>query len=283
MRQKISVILGILAVCLLAFLLFTAVKRDKAEEIQDKTDTETQEEAEIIFNPEDLVYDGSGKLDLMEGVSAKENGKDITSQVNAFLTGDGTQEKKKIRYTVFDSGGKEISKERNLLMEGYEGPHIMVSESLEISAEDLTDLTGRLSERGELKGENGFGVDVTEAISWTREKISKGLYKIVFTLTNEYLDETQEEIQASVSGEVQDIQLGLAESSIEITAGTEFFPLDYVEVANDPDYGSIADRIQVNNMVDIQTPGVYHVVYTLTSMDGTQITEEVLTVTVTGR
>lgn len=282
MKQKISVLLGILSVCLLVFLFFAAAKRDKTEEMQDKKMEETGE-IEIFFEPEELVYNGSGSLNLMEGVFAKEDGRDITDTVSAFLTGDGTKEKKKIRYTVFASNGKEMSRERNLRMENYEGPQITVPSAIEISAEDLADLTGKLSERGELKGENGFGIDVTESISWIREKISKGQYKIVFTLVNEYLDETKKEVQVSVSGEVQDIQLELAESSIKIPAGAEFFPLDYVKAANDPAYGEISDRIQVNNMVDVQIPGVYHVVYTLTSMDKTQIAEKVLTVTVIGR
>ena len=89
-------------------------------------------------------------------------------------------------------------------------------------------------------------------------------------------------MQARISGEVQDLTLALREDRIEIPAGSEFYPLDYLKEAQDPSFGSIADRVQVSSTVNTAKPGNYTAVYALTSVDGTQRAEAVLEVTVTG-
>ena len=283
MRQRwIYKAAGITAVFLFAGILAAAVFQDSKNRISVKEETDAL--AVLEFESEELVYSGSGKLDLMDGVRAESSlGEDLTSQVSAVLTGEGTENKKTVRYTVFDSQGKEVSRTRTLLLKDYQGPQIQAEDSLDLTAEDLENLIETLEKRGEIKGEDGFGMDITDQITWKREKLSTGRYLLTFTLSNDYLDTVQKEAEAYIEGEPQDIQLTLAEDSVTIPLGAEFSPWDYVLVAQDPSFGSIADRIQISSSVDVSVPGNYYVVYTAESVDQTQTAEAVLRVTVADR
>lgn len=285
MRQRwIYKAAGITAVFLFAGILAAAVFQDSKNRISVKEKEETDALAVLEFESEELVYSGSGKLDLMDGVRAESSlGEDLTSQVSAVLTGEGTGNKKTVRYTVFDSQGKEVSRTRTLLLKDYQGPQIQAEDSLDLTAEDLENLIETLEKRGEIKGEDGFGMDITDRITWKREKLSTGRYLLTFTLSNDYLDTVQKEAEAYIEGEPQDIQLTLAEDSVTIPLGAEFSPWDYVLVAQDPSFGSIADRIQISSSVDVSVPGNYYVVYTAESVDQTQTAEAVLRVTVADR
>lgn len=283
MRQRwVYKAAGVTAVFLFAGILAAAVFQDSKNRISVKEETDAL--AVLEFESEELVYSGSGKLDLMDGVRAESSqGEDLTSQVSAVLTGEGTGNKKTVRYTVFDSQGKEVSRTRTLLLKDYQGPQIQAEDSLDLTAEDLENLIETLEKRGEIKGEDGFGMDITDRITWKREKLSTGRYLLTFTLSNDYLDTVQKEAEAYIEGEPQDIQLTLAEDSVTIPLGAEFSPWDYVLVAQDPSFGSIADRIQISSSVDVSVPGNYYVVYTAESVDQTQTAEAVLRVTVADR
>lgn len=283
MRQRwVYKAAGVTAVFLFAGILAAAVFQDSKNRISVKEETDAL--AVLKFESEELVYSGSGKLDLMDGVRAESSlGEDLTSQVSAVLTGEGTGNKKTVRYTVFDSQGKEVSRTRTLLLKDYQGPQIQAEDSLDLTAEDLENLIETLEKRGEIKGEDGFGMDITDRITWKREKLSTGRYLLTFTLSNDYLDTVQKEAEAYIEGEPQDIQLTLAEDSVTIPLGAEFSPWDYVLVAQDPSFGSIADRIQISSSVDVSVPGNYYVVYTAESVDQTQTAEAVLRVTVADR
>lgn len=283
MRQRwIYKAAGITAVFLFAGILAAAVFQDSKNRISVKEESDAL--AVLEFESEELVYSGSGKLDLMDGVRAESSlGEDLTSQVSAVLTGEGTENKKTVRYTVFDSQGKEVSRTRTLLLKDYQGPQIQAEDSLDLTAEDLENLIETLEKRGEIKGEDGFGMDITDRITWKREKLSTGRYLLTFTLSNDYLDTVQKEAEAYIKGEPQDIQITLAEDSVTIPLGAEFSPWDYVLAAQDPSFGSIADRIQISSSVDVSVPGNYYVVYTAESVDQTQTAEAVLRVTVADR
>lgn len=282
MRRRIYHIAGIVSVFVLGAIVFAAVRNDRAQETERPDNSPVPGSVEIQFEPEELTYDGEGSLDLMEGVTAWEDGADITDSVDAVLTGDGTPSRKRIRYSVFDSAGRAVSRERTLIMNHYTGPQISVPTALNFSSEHLRDLISWLNEQGDLKADNGYGMDVTDRVTWVREKVSGGVYNIVFSLSNEFLDRTEKEVRAYISGEISDIELQLTETRTEVAAGQDFFPLDYVASANDPDYGDISGRLQIDNMVNMAVPGTYKVIYTLTSADKTQRAEAVLTVTVRG-
>ena len=109
------------------------------------------------------------------------------------------------------------------------------------------------------------------------------MYRITFELDNAWLDHASAETEAVITGSVRDLELTLSTSETEISAGSGFHPLDYLERAEDPDYGDISDQVEVSGIPDTDTPGVYSLVYTAVSVDGTQKAEAVLTVTVRER
>ena len=280
-RHTIGKILGIGAVLLLAALFVFA----KREEIKETPVGETQKEetVELEFEPEVLEYDGKGTLDLMEGVRARtKDGEDLTGQVQAVLTGDGTNGRKKIRYSVFSEDGEETTKTRTLQLTGYTGPSLSVDDSLELTADDLDDLVACLAQQKALTADDGFGGDASDQVTWVRQRVAQGRYEITFTLRNDYLDTVSAHAQASISGDVPDLVLELSDTSITIPAGSSFYPLAYVVTAQDPDYGDILSRVEVINLADVSRPGTYFVTYRLLSLDGTQMAEASMQVTVTG-
>ncbi|MGI6007521.1 MAG: immunoglobulin-like domain-containing protein [Ruminococcus sp.] len=281
MRRNIFRGVGLTGVILLAALFLFSIYQDNENSRKESAGEEV--DAALFVATEELFYDGSGGLDLMEGVTARSSdGRDLTSQVNALLTGDGSGNRKQIRYTVFSPSGQAVTEKRTLVLENYQGPEITVSDHLELEAENLNDLIAVLKERGEIEGSDGYGRDITDQITWYREKISDGRYQLTFSLDNVFLDHAECQVQAHISGEVQDLTISLLENKIEIPAGSEFSPWDYLEAVNDPSFGSIADRVQIQSMVNTAVPGSYSVVYTAVSLDGTQRAQAVLQVTVTG-
>ena len=239
--------------------------------------------AEIQLDSEVLEYDGSGTLNLMEGVQAVgPEGEDLTERVQAILTGDGTLLEKQIRYSVFTEEGRETTVTRTLKMVGYTGPKLSVEDGLVLEAEDLPDLIQILNEQGDLTADNGFGQNAANEVSYTREKRGEGYYEVEFKLQNEYLDETSQTVEMWITGEVQDIELTLSQSSIQIAAGTEFYPQEWIETAHDPVHGDMTSQVQIENRVNLSQAGQYSVIYTLYSYDHTQKAEAVLRVEVVG-
>ncbi len=239
--------------------------------------------AEIQLDSEVLEYDGSGTLNLMEGVQAVgPEGEDLTERVQAILTGDGTLLEKQIRYSVFTEEGRETTVTRTLKMVGYTGPKLSVEDGLVLEVEDLPDLIQILTEQGDLNADNGFGQNAADEVSYTREKRGEGYYEVEFKLQNEYLDETSQTVEMWITGEVQDIELTLSQSSIQIAAGTEFYPQEWIETAHDPVHGDMTSQVQIENRVNLSQAGQYSVIYTLYSYDHTQKAEAVLRVEVVG-
>lgn len=239
--------------------------------------------AEIQLDSEVLEYDGSGTLNLMEGVQAVgPEGEDLTERVQAILTGDGTLLEKQIRYSVFTEEGRETTVTRTLKMVGYTGPKLSVEDGLVLEVEDLPDLIQILTEQGDLTADNGFGQNAANEVSYTREKRGEGYYEVEFKLQNEYLDETSQTVEMWITGEVQDIELTLSQSSIQIAAGTEFYPQEWIETAHDPVHGDMTSQVQIENRVNLSQAGQYSVIYTLYSYDHTQKAEAVLRVEVVG-
>ena len=180
MRRRLPIFAGITALVLLAVLFVQAVRMDRAgysqtggnsfaggnplpggsSTVSVGTSDPADGQAGLLFDSQELVYDGSGSLDLLAGVTAADtDGSDITDQVNAVLTGRGSGNRKVIRYSVFTSGGKELTGQRTLVLKNYRGPQLTVSGTLSLQAEDLMDLASVLRDRGELSADDGYGRD----------------------------------------------------------------------------------------------------------------------------
>lgn len=265
--KKITYLIGVIS--LLALVIILILSYQMTMNYKDENNQNSSENIKIIFD-DDLVYDGTGELDLLDGVSAQgEDGTDLTNRLNAKIVLAGND--KEIRYSVSNDNGQIVYKARNLVLKNYQEPEIIANDHLNFDVKDLSNLVTVLNGWGELKGLDGFGKDITNQITYQREKVSDGIYRLTFTLNNIYLDSTSLTVKANISGTISDPVLELYRSSIELDVGSVFYPEDYIKIANDENGNSIKDQVKISSLPNTMQPGVYNVSYQLTSSDNSVI------------
>lgn len=265
--KKITYLIGVIS--LLALVIILILSYQMTMNYKDENNQNSSENIKIIFD-DDLVYDGTGELDLLDGVSAQgEDGTDLTNRLNAKIVLAGND--KEIRYSVSNDNGQIVYKARNLVLKNYQGSEIIANDHLNFDVKDLSNLVTVLNGRGELKGLDGFGKDITNQITYQREKVSDGIYRLTFTLNNIYLDSTSLTVKANISGAISDPILELYRSSIELDVGSVFYPEDYIKIANDENGNSIKDQVKISSLPNTMQSGVYNVLYQLTSSDNSVI------------
>lgn len=265
--NKTFAVIGAAAAVLLAAVLVISLWIGRRQQ----TETPGEEQGGTVrleFENEALHYDGTGALNLMEGVRAVDaDGSDVTDQVTAVVSAGDNMTKKRIRYSVFSDDGEETVGYRQLILENYAGPGIETADTLSLDAEELSDPAVHLSESGQMTVQDGFGKDAADQVTWIREKTAPGTYDITFTYVNQFSDTAERTVPVSVNGETEDLTITLLTDEAEIPLGTEFDPEDYLEIS-DPT-GS-ASSVQVTGEVDTEREGRYSVYYTVISSDRTQ-------------
>lgn len=280
-KRTLQNVVGFSAIILLAALfavVFFMEKNDTEEVVvtQEKLGT-------ITFESSELVYDGMGKLDLMSGVSAKNaDGEDVTDKIEAVITGDGTLNRKIVRYTLLDEKGNTVTEKRTLVMKNYKGPTLRIDDELVLKASDMKDLINVLKKSGKLSSEDGYGRDISSAVKCLREKKPNGEYEMEFSVVNSYDDSQTVTVMAKINGEVADPEIKLSEKEVKVRKGETFSPLSYVAMASDTVSDDAVRKIQVSSSVNTAEPGKYKVVYTLYSADKTAKTTATLKVSVLG-
>lgn len=269
MRRKMNktfAVIGAAAAVLLAAVLIISLWLGRQ---QTKTPGEEPDgTVRLEFENEALHYDGTGALNLMEGVRAVDaDGSDVTDQVTAVVSAGDNMTKKRIRYSVFSDDGEETVGYRQLILENYAGPGIETADTLSLDAEELSDPAVHLSESGQMTVQDGFGKDAADQVTWIREKTAPGTYDITFTYVNQFSDTAERTVPVSVNGETEDLTITLLTEEAVIPLGSEFDPEDYLEIS-DPT-GS-AGSVQVTGEVDTEREGRYSVYYTVISSDHTQ-------------
>lgn len=265
--NKTFAVIGAAAAVLLAAVLVISLWIGRRQQ----TETPGEEQGGTVrleFENEALHYDGTGALNLMEGVRAVDaDGSDVTDQVTAVVSAGDNITEKRIRYSVFSGDGEETVGYRQLILENYMGPTIETADTLSLEAEELADPAVHLSESGQMTVQDGFGKDAADQVTWIREKTAPGTYDITFTYVNQFGDTAEQTAPVTVNGETEDLTITLLTDEAEIPLGTEFDPEDYLEIS-DPT-GS-ASSVQVTGEVDTEREGRYSVYYTVISSDRTQ-------------
>lgn len=278
--NKTFAVIGAAAAVLLAAVLVISLWIGRRQQ----TETPGEEQGGTVrleFENEALRYDGTGALNLMEGVRAVDaDGSDVTDQVTAVVSAGDNMTKKRIRYSVFSDDGEETVGYRQLILEKYMGPTIETADTLSLEAEELSDPAVHLSESGQMTVQDGFGKDAADQVTWIREKTAPGTYDITFTYVNQFGDTAEQTAPVTVNGETEDLTLTLLTNEAVIPLGTEFDPEDYLEIS-DPT-GS-ASSVQVTGEVDTEREGRYSVYYTVISSDRTQRAGALLKVEVARR
>lgn len=279
-NDKTSAVIGAAAAVLLAAVLVISLWTGRRQQ----TETPGEEQGGTVrleFENEALHYDGTGALNLMEGVRAVDaDGSDVTDQVTAVVSAGDNMTKKRIRYSVFSDDGEETVGYRQLILENYTGPSIETADALSLEAEELSDPAVHLSESGQMTVQDGFGKDAADQVTWIREKTAPGTYDITFTYVNQFSDTAERTVPVSVNGETEDLTITLLTEEAVIPLGSEFHPEDYLEIS-DPT-GS-ASSVQVTGEVDTEKEGRYSVYFTVLSTDRTQRAGTLLKVQVTDR
>ena len=200
-NSKMSAVIGAAAAVLLAVVLAISLWIGRQ---QIKTPGEEPDgTVRLEFENEAVHYDGTGALDLMEGVHAVDaDGGDVTDAMekqmkaererresilraegekkSTILVAEGEKESV-IRYSVFSGDGEETVGCRQLILENYMGPTIETADTLSLEAEELADPAVHLSESGQMTVQDGFGKDAADQVTWIREKTAPGTYDITFT------------------------------------------------------------------------------------------------------
>ena len=267
--------IGVVAsILLLAFLVYViAFPYDNTLTFVPET---SQNQGAITFESEEIIFDGTRNLDLMEGVYIDDgNGNDITSEGSAIITAEGTVNRKIVSYSCIDANGRTLTAKRTLVMENYSGPSIQITSPLTLTAEDLDNLIAYLQSEDLLVAYDGFGKNITTKVSHQREMLSKGNYKITFRIVNDYGDEKAISVKAKITGNVNDPDFELYSDKVSVRKDSVFEPMEYI-VSQTQNVGNVTTDSTVNTTV----PGTYRVVYTAYSTDRTSKTTKVMEVTV---
>lgn len=156
----------------------------------------------LLLKMDARSFDGNGIFDPMEGVTAIDvDGSDIRYKVAVAYTTKGLIHNKKICYTLYDANRQKLTAACTLVLENYSGPSIAMPEIEEIDIEDLDELFQILRNGGMIKGNDGFGKDVTSDItySYRLDEVS-GEAELIFMLKNQFNDSCAETFKVQVNG-----------------------------------------------------------------------------------
>ena len=236
----------------------------------------------IVFDPEELVYDGSERFDPMIGVTVTDE-ENIPVETEVFSTIQSVRGKnqKEILYTVTTPTGQSISSSRTLILKNYNGPSIQLAESLpSISEDNLNHLASYLSKADALKAFDGYDNDISSSVTceWTHDTENPLTLHVTFQIENRFLDTAV--AKADLSLQLKKPYLALSATTIKLARNAPFDPYYYVQIAMDSDGHLLPDTITITGHVDTSTSGTYTLSYTVSDSSGKSSSEKFLNVVV---
>lgn len=212
---------------------------------------------------EPLTYDGTSKLDLLNGVAVlNAEGEEEEMKIFAEISGTKVANEKIIRYSAATPDG-QITAERSLVLENYAGVSLSLPKKLpSLRAEELDSMLDALSEEEDFHAEDGYGNDITTQVT-AKHKADKNdptQIQYTFTVTNLFGDTAAVSMDLKTTA-LPIIKLFANETTVKV--GEKFFPLTFVQEAVDVDgTTSLENNISVEGeKVDTEEPGTYHVEY----------------------
>lgn len=216
----------------------------------------------ITFETEEISYDGTGELDLMNGVivSGPEGIIENASIFANIITADALDQKQ-VTYTL-DTADGQITATRKLILTNYTGPTLTLPEAMpEAAEEDLDTYLSLMPTDGSFSAKDGYGKDITAQVSsnYTIDPENPSVVHLVFTVTNMFNDKVSVPYDLTIDSDRP--ILVLKQSSVTISKGSSFQPLDYVERAESQAGQDLLNTISVEGVVDTNTPGKYVITY----------------------
>lgn len=216
----------------------------------------------ITFDTEEISYDGTGELNLMNGVVVTgPEGVVENAEVFANIVTADALNKKQVTYTL-DTAGGQVSASRMLTLNNYTGPTLTLPEEMpEAEESELDTYLSLMPTDGSFSAKDGFGKDITAQVSssYTIDPENPSVVHLVFTVTNMFNDKVSVPYDLTIDSNRP--ILVLKQSSVTISKGSSFQPLDYVERAESQAGQDLLNTISVEGVVDTNTPGKYVITY----------------------
>ena len=235
----------------------------------------------ININEKVITINKGETYNVMDGVSATDEGQDITDQVVATPDVIDTSVKgtHTITYTVNDECGETIETRTINIIDPCDinGEAIIYVNSEYVVLESGEEFDLMEGVRAEYNGQ-----DITNSISVTPDVIDtskEGLIEVVYNVITE-CGEVTKKIKVVVSKNPCEINeapvIDTSNLVLNIELGKEFNPLNGV-IATDKENGDITDRITiVKNNVDTNQKGEYEVIYSVIDDCGVAVEKAVI-------
>ncbi len=255
--------IAISAFCLIVLILLYAFGGQVIEDDNMVYEVSQADDARdaFVFDPETLVYDGTGELDLLEGVTLEGyNEEQLKKMVYIRIsTGDSLSEKI-IEYTADTEDGR-VRSMRDLLLRNYNGPSIVLPDVLPTVTMGTVDTIADLMPEGRTyRVDDGFGNDMRAyvQIEAARSPINSSEVNYTFILENAFGDRTAAQADAIISDVPATIIL--TDASVTVRTGEYLDPYDFILSATAADGSSVIGEVTCNE-IDTSISGEYLVNY----------------------
>ena len=234
------------------------------------------------FSSDELTYDG-GDLDLLDGVTFGSLTRDeLRRRVFARISAGSAIDRKVVTYSI-DTEMGQITASRPLILDNYSGPVLSLPEPLPtVPLSDPSGIVGELLSDGQLTCDDGFGMDISSALTctYTLDVTNAEHISYRFALTNMFNDSAYVYAEGEVAPDIPYIEL--VTDSVLLPTGADFGdPYSYIAQAVDTNGDSIERRVHVSGSVNTAVPGTYLLTYTADSAAGAPAPAVTLTVRVT--
>ena len=258
-------------VMLACFVLFAAYR------VYDRSVTDTKAPvitaADGATVPEISVADEQA---LLQGVTARDarDGDVTDSIIVEKVSSVGQDGEILVTYAAFDSSGNVGKFQRNMRYTDYIGPRFSLTQPLVFSYGAQYDVLKYVRAEDATDGDIRHRIKTTQISQGALS--DEGVHEILFRVTNS-LGDTEElvlPVQVQYAGKYEG-QLYLNSYLIYLNAGDRFDPQSYLRNvvyrgSSTQLSGSVPNsvKLHMNNTVDMKTPGVYTVEYTVSDAAG---------------
>ncbi len=244
--------------------------------------TAKTETLSIVFDNEELTYDGKGSLNLTKGVTVTdENGVEVKASLFSEIKEGSEKKQKIIQYIAEDSYGNTGSATRILHLKKYDGPSIQPTKDLpSVDDTELASLAAIFKDSKAISAEDGYGNDITSSLEvrYTVKDQTAQEIDLTFQVTNLFNDTASHTVTLPLHRTKPLIVLSA--ESIHLNLGTAFLPASYVTSATDEDGHDISTGVYTEGDINTDTPGTYRITYKLKDAQGNEADSVSLKITV---
>lgn len=189
------------------FVIFVLILfSDKILAVKD-TDivlTSDSQSIKVTFDSDPLIMDGTN-VDLMQGVTAVDgNGKDISDKVSASVVNGNN--KKNIIYSVNGSDYDLETFQREIKLEDYKGPSILIKEGeYSCNINDIESYISKLTTSGAITADDGYGNDISSEIHLSSSNTIEGtgIQVVELMVKNKFDDTAKTNMNINVTGKYE--------------------------------------------------------------------------------